>query len=175
MPLARWVIDSRITNARPLEISMSIWFQVLKYGNVCFLRDLKYAFFQLIVEWLVSVFWLYCYVHSLQKWKHNSHLCQTPVSMSHTRSVHVQIQSKWPSWNVAQQVTHTIYCFQGLVNRFLCRVLQWTPLDACVIFLILCSDDIIVVFGFGLKSLRVILKHLNTKEKLLVRVFVLSR
>lgn len=127
MPLARWVIDSRITNARPLEISMSIWFQVLKYGNVCFLRDLKYAFFQLIVEWLVSVFWLYCYVHSLQKWKHSSHLCQTPVSMSHTRSVHVQIQSKWSSWNVAQQVTHTIYCFQGLVNQI---SLQSSPMNS---------------------------------------------
>lgn len=84
-------------------------------------------FFQLIVEWLVSVFWLYCYVHSLKKWKHSSHLCQTPVSMSHTRSVHVQIQSKWPSWNVAQQVTHTIYCFQGLVNQI---SLQSSPMNS---------------------------------------------
>ncbi len=165
-------MDSRITNARPREISISICFHVFKAENVCFLRDLKYALclFQLIVEWLV----LYsdCIaIFTHYRNENRSHLYQTPVSMSHTR--HVQIQSKWPSWNVAQQVTHAIYCFQGLVNQI--SVLQWTPLDACVIFLMLCSDDIILVFGFCLKSLRVIRKHLNTKEKLLVRVFVLSR
>ncbi len=111
-------MDSRITNARPREISISICFHVLKAENVCFLRDLKYALclFQLIVEWLV----LYsdCIaIFTHYRNENRSHLCQTPVSMSHTRRVHVQIQSKWPSWNVAQQVTHAIYCFQGLVNQ----------------------------------------------------------
>lgn len=46
-------------------------------------------------------------------------LCQIPVSISDTGyvSVHVQIRSKRPSWNVAQQVTHTIDGFQDPFNQ----------------------------------------------------------
>lgn len=61
-------MDSRITNARPREISISICFHLLKADNVCFLRDLKYAlFFSINCRMVGAVFRLFCYIHSLQK------------------------------------------------------------------------------------------------------------
>lgn len=54
------MIDSRIINARPPEISMSIRSHVQKAFALemyaFFFRDLKCAIFQLILEWLVTLF-----------------------------------------------------------------------------------------------------------------------